>query len=139
MVRADGKRNFGLVRLIHLRRFAEFAMVATMCAGCTSLQTSPLPPDALRAGIRAGELIEPGEDVWITTVDGSEHAFEVTALEPDRIRGRLLGGESVEVSVDDVAALRTVGLEAMPTFFAGVGIYYLAAITISIAIVADDL
>ena len=115
------------------------AMAAMLGAGCTTLQSSQLPPDALRSGIRAGKLIEPGEDVWVTTADGKEHAFKVSALEADTILGEMLGGEAVEVAVDDVVSLRTVELAVMPSVFAGLGIYYLAGTAIALAMVVDDL
>ncbi|MDE0422135.1 MAG: hypothetical protein OXK76_14790 [Gammaproteobacteria bacterium] len=114
-------------------------MAAVLSTGCTSLQTSPLSPDALRSGIRAGKLIEPGEDVWITTVDGREHAFKVTALDANSVRGELLGGEPVNVAVADVVGLRTVELEVVPSFLAAAGIYYLAATTLALALLVDDL
>ena len=124
---------------VPLRTFAWVTVTAVLSSGCTSLQTSPLSPDALRSGIRAGKLIEPGEDVWITTVDGGEHAFKVSTLDDDRIRGELLGGEPVDIAVADVVGLRTVELEVVPSVFAAMGMYYLAAISISLALVADDL
>ena len=115
------------------------AMAAMLGAGCTTLQTSQLPPDALRSGIRAGKLIEPGEDVWVTTADGKEHAFKVSGLDADRIVGEMLGGEAVEVAVDDVVGLRTVEVEVMPSIFAGLGIYYMAGTAIMLAMIVDDL
>ena len=140
MVRTEATQRFlSSWRRVPLRTFAWVAMAAMLGSGCTTLKTSPLPPDALRSGIRAGKVIELGEDVWITTVDGREHAFKVSALDADRIRGELLDGEPVDIAVDDVVGLRTVEPEAVPSFFAGLGIYYMTAITISLAMIVDDL
>lgn len=114
-------------------------VVAVLSSGCTSLQTTPLEPAQLRSAIREGSLIEPGQDVWLTTKDGKAHAFKVTSVDDDQVRGVLLGGEPVEVAVDDIMTLRTVEVEPVPSTLAGLGIYYLAGAAIVMAMVVDDL
>ena len=103
-----------------------------------SLQATRLEPAELRSAIRDGSLIEPGKDVWLTTQEGKVHAFKVASVDADQIRGELLGGEPVEVSIDDIVALRTVEPQPARTILAGVGIYYLAALAVGFVIVVDD-
>ncbi|MYD99074.1 MAG: hypothetical protein F4X98_17015 [Gammaproteobacteria bacterium] len=121
------------------RRLVVVACVVAVLSGCTSLQTSPLEPAQLRSAIRDGSLIEPGEDVWLTTQDGKVHAFKVTSVDVDLVRGALLGGEPVEVPIDDIVSLRTVELQPAQSALAGLGIYYLAGTAIVMAMVVDDL
>ena len=121
-----------------LRTMLPLWIAALLCSGCTALQTNPLAPEDLRSEIRSGSLITPGEDVWLVTGDGREHAFKVTEVDAEYVRGRLLGGEAVEVRVDDVVALRTVEDQPVQTLFAGVGILYLALSVILMAEIVDD-
>lgn len=114
-------------------------VVAVLSGGCTSLQTSSLEPAQLRSAIRDDSLIEPGEDVWLTTQDGKVHAFKVTSVDAEHVRGALLGGEPVEVPVDDIVSLRTVELQPVQSAVAGLGIYYLAGAAIVMAMAVDDL
>ena len=117
-------------RLVHVVLFVFFA--ALLNGGCTALQAKRLPPDALRSGIRSGSLIDPGDEVWLTTGDGKVHAFIVTEVDTDTVDGHLMGGEPVSVPVDDVVGLETIEVQVVPTAFAAIGIYYLAAGTLGL-------
>lgn len=71
--------TFKLKRLLALLTTSLF-----LATGCTQLQSVPLQ--------RAGQGIEKpnvnvGESVVVTTNDGRKHAFKVTAVETDALRG----------------------------------------------------
>ena len=72
------------------------------------MRSSEQSPDVLRSAIRNGTVVEPGDTVSVITVDGREHAFKVSALDDETVRGESSGhGPQVAVAIDDVIALRT--------------------------------
>lgn len=95
--------------------------VALAGSGCTTLQSTQLPPDELRYGIRSGSLVQPGDDISVVTADGQEYAFKVGHVGEDKIRGERAGGEEVALAIDDLVALRTHKVEAVRTTFAVLG------------------
>lgn len=95
--------------------------VALIASACTTLQSTQLPPDELRDGIRNGSLVETGDEISVVTADGREHLFDVRGLDQDAIRGELADGEEAVVAIDDVVALRTHQTERIRTTYAVLG------------------
>ena len=95
--------------------------VALIASGCTTLQSTQLPPDELRDGIRNGSLVETGDEISVVTTDGREHVFDVRGVDQDAIRGELADGEVAVVAIDDVVALRTHQTERIRTTYAVLG------------------
>ena len=125
-------------RFLGTRTLLSVWIAALLSSGCTSLQTTPLAPEVLRSEIRSGSLVTSGQDVWLVTDEGREHAFKVSTVDDEYVRGELLGGEAVEVAVDDVVAMRTVEKQPVQSFFAGLGLVYLALSVILMADGVDD-
>ena len=100
-------------------------LAALMLAGCTSLQQVP---GELRAQIRAGELVDAGDRIAVTTVDGDRFAFEVT-----RITAESIAGEGVEVPIDRIAVLRTERFDAVRTAGAAGGAVASAYVAAAVA------
>lgn len=75
-------------------------------SGCTSLQWAGMSPDAIRDGIHDGDLMQVGQRVGVVDTDGVEHVVRVAAINADTIMGRR-GGETVEIAIDEIVALRT--------------------------------
>lgn len=67
--------------------------VALAGSGCTTLQSTQLPPDELRYGIRSGSLVQPGDEISVVTVDGKDYSFTVGHVGEDEIRGELAGAK----------------------------------------------
>ena len=103
-------------------------LAALMLAGCTSLQQVPGEPAELRAQIRAGALVDPGDRIAVTTVDGNRYAFEVT-----RITAETIAGEGVEVPIDRIAALRMERFDAGRTAGAAGGAVFSAYVAAAVA------
>ena len=104
------------------RLLGGLLLVATLIAsGCTTLQSTQLPPDELRNGIRDGSLVETGDEISVVTTDGREHVFDVRGVDQDAIRGELADGEEAVVAIDDVVALRTHQTERIRTTYAVLG------------------
>lgn len=102
---------------------------------CTTLKSSQLPPEALRSGIRSGSLVAAGDSINVVTADGTQHAFEVSTVDREHIRGESADGRAVIIRIDDVVALRTREIEPVRTTFASVGaVYALAAFVLVIEI-----
>lgn len=104
------------------RLLGGLLLVAMLIAsGCTTLQSTQLPPDELRDGIRDGSLVKLGDEISVVTTDGREHLFDVRGVDQDAIRGELADGEEAVVAIDDVVALRTHQTERIRTSYAVLG------------------
>jgi len=78
------------------------AAVAMALAGCTSLKPVDMPADSLRADIRKGNLVHPGDRIEVTTNEGDRIRLTVVELKDDQIVGK-----QAALPVDEVAALKT--------------------------------
>ena len=94
--------------------------IALLPNGCTTLQTSELPPDSIREGIRDGYLVKVGDKIGVVTEDGTEQELTVQAVGPETIRGESSAGD-VAILIDDVVALQTPQLEIVRTSFLALG------------------
>ena len=95
--------------------------VALVSFGCTTLQPTQLPPEELRYGIRSGELVQPGDEISVVTLDGAEYVLVTHDVDDDVIRGELSGGEAITVAIDDLVALRTREVDSARTGLALAG------------------
>ena len=109
-------------------RVVAWLVAGCLCAGCTTLQSKQLPPEALQAQIRNGSVVQTGDEVSIVTKDGEEHTFRVAAVGTDAITGTLDGGASVTVPIDDVLSLRTREISLGRTALAVAGVYLFVAL-----------
>lgn len=105
------------------RSVAWLVAAAMLGAGCTTVKSKQLPPEALQAQIRHGSIVRPGDQVSIVSRDGMEHTFEVSAVGTDAIVGTQDGEEGVTIPIDDVLALQTREISVGRTAAAGVGVY----------------
>ncbi len=82
---------------------------------CTTLRPSALSPDELHRQIESGELLKPGDEVRLTTMDGAVHEFAVRAVDTD---AGLVVGSNESVRIADIVGAgkreraigKTVGL-----------------------------
>jgi len=75
-------------------------MIILMVTGCTTLKPVELSPDQLQDRLPAGEIIQVGDSVVLTTADGNQHKFKVTS-----ITNNYVAGKNVEVSIADIVAV----------------------------------
>jgi hypothetical protein len=75
-------------------------IVILMVTGCTTLKPVELSPDQLQDRLPAGEIIQVGDSVVLTTADGNQHKFKVTS-----ITNNYVAGKNVEVSIADIVAV----------------------------------
>jgi hypothetical protein len=68
--------------------------------GCTAMRAVDDSPSELQQRINSGELLKPGERVWIVTVDEKSHRFVV-----GRVEAGLIVGPNESVPVDQVMYL----------------------------------
>jgi hypothetical protein len=71
-----------------------------MCQACMTLTPIELSPDTLHQRLAAGELIKPGDDVKIVTLDGRHHEFTVTEINQMQIRGK-----EMALNIEDIIAV----------------------------------
>jgi hypothetical protein len=71
-----------------------------MVTGCTTLKPVELSPDQLQDRLPAGEIIQVGDSVEITTADGNQHKFKVTSITNGHVAGK-----DVEVPIADIVAV----------------------------------
>jgi hypothetical protein len=81
-------------------------IAVSLIAGCTSMQPIDGSPTELQQRIAAGELLEPGDRVWIETADGKAHEFVIS-----RIDARRLEGAAESVPIDQVRYLEKLHAE----------------------------
>ena len=85
--------------------------------GCASQPAAQVTPEALRAAIRSGELIQPADRVRVVTTSDGERELVVVALDADHIRARPVRGErghgegEVTVPIDEVIRIEKVVFE----------------------------
>lgn len=77
-------------------------------SGCTSLQWAGMSPDAIRDGIHDGDLMQVGQRVGVVDRDGVEHVVRVASINAETIIGQRRGGQTVEIAIDEIVALRTL-------------------------------
>jgi hypothetical protein len=75
-------------------KFLSLQAAALLIAGCTSMQPIDGSPAELQQRIAAGELLEPGDRVWIETADGKAREFTVGRIDTTHLVGV---GESVPI------------------------------------------
>lgn len=68
-------------------RILLYSLLVTLVA-CTTFEQVGSPGAQLHADIRAGKLINAGDEVRITTADGQVYSLEVTAITPAAIEGK---------------------------------------------------
>lgn len=88
-------------------RFIVYLAVAFLVA-CTSFQKSEDTATELQRGIRAGEVIVPGDEIRITTLDGQTIEMTVDRVEADGIVGKQ---HSVPIDQVDTLEIRRLSPE----------------------------
>ena len=78
-------------------------------AGCAIQHAPDMTPEALRAAIRAGDIVQPGERVSVVTTEAGERDVFVVAVDADHIRAtpvrRQQQGE-LSVPIDEIVSVR---------------------------------
>jgi hypothetical protein len=88
------------------RHAAAAVLTLVLAAGCTSFTPVDL------TSLRDMGGVKPGDEVRVTTTDGQERQFEVTAVKPARIEGRRFQFNAWEIQTlerREFHAWRTVG------------------------------
>lgn len=112
-----------------MTRFTVAIIVLTLVQlGCTSMQRVDTTPEDLQARIRAGEYLNEGQDVTITTSQGKELRFRFQAIENDSIVGNTALGEQASVPIAEVARLKTDRVNAGRTAAAVGGSFLLSTL-----------
>ena len=70
--------------------------------GCTSQRVVELPPEELQRQIMAGEWIEAGDKIEVTTLDGKRHQLTVIGVE-----NGVLVTEEEHIPVDSILTLES--------------------------------
>jgi len=63
--------------------------LALIVCGCSTVQTSDLPPDELQDQIAGGQLVKPGDHVTVTTKQGITYELEITRVTATSIEGQV--------------------------------------------------
>ena len=129
----------GSSRASGVRLTACLAATAILTGACTTVQSSQLPPDALRSGIRSGALAQSGDSISVVTADGIEHALVVSTTDEEVIRGESPGGDPVAVPISEIVALRKREVEAVRTSFAALGTAAVVALVVLVIETFDTL
>lgn len=150
-----GKKTQAITFYIPWMFFAFFAFFAVL--GCTTIQTTDLPPAHLSNQIILNELIKNEDYVTIITVDGIRYKLKVLEVAADRILGEEIiyqeGGlmeettldsfgvtetKIIEVKIVDIVSIETKELTAIGTivgFVMALGAPYLISILVGAMVV----
>jgi hypothetical protein len=82
--------------------------------GCISMQPIDGSPAELQNRISAGELLAPGDHVWIVTADDKAHRFVVAGIDAVRIAG---ANESVRIDQIGYLERRQIAKLRLPVSF----------------------
>ena len=77
--------------VVFARRAAVLTLTLALAAGCTSFEPVDLTDLRAMGGVR------PGDEVRVVTTEGRERQFEVIAVKPARIEGRLYRFDAWEI------------------------------------------
>ena len=80
-------------------RVLVFALALLLVSGCTTMERVEYSPEELRDAVRAGEVVQPGDRVAVTTVSGGELVLVVTEVDDE-----VIGGTEEEVPIDALVA-----------------------------------
>ena len=84
--------------------------LALVLSACSTYQSFDAQPQTLANRIRAGDLVQPGDRVRVTLVDGAQVAFRVTQLDDVTI-----GGARVAVPIDEIVELESKDFDPVKT------------------------
>lgn len=114
-------------------------MLAHIMSGCTSLQPLADNADSLRAGIRSGDVVKPGDKVRVVTRDGLSRLLIVTALDQNTLRGHPEGvhteGAVVTLPIDDIVFMEGMKVSVGRTAAYSGGVTVGAAMALVIAVI----
>ena len=77
--------------------------LASSICGCSTVQTSDLPPAELHDQIATGQLVKPGDHVIVTTNQGITYELEITRATERSLEGReyvLLNHQVIDENAD---------------------------------------
>ena len=116
-----------------LLRLALAIVPLVVLTACVSYEALEMTPEALRAAIRTGELIQPGDKVSVVTTDAGEHTMIVREVNAEVIRGTSVGKtgaadderNALAVPINAVISVRVRELKAEKSIAAAAGWYLL--------------
>jgi hypothetical protein len=96
-----------------MKWFTTWVLIIAV-TGCQTMRPIEARPPALQECIRSGDLLKPGDRVWIVTSDEKAHLFVVTKVEAG-----LIVGPKESVPIDEVVYLekRQFGTVKVPISF----------------------
>ena len=97
-------------RFVFFAKTVVFSAVFMIICGCSTVKTSSLPPDQLHHQIAAGELIQKGDQVTISSFDGKKHDLKIIGVIDDSVWGKQDVIKEVE-AIDDNAVVENQVIE----------------------------
>lgn len=91
-------------------------------AGCAIQRPPDLPPEALRAAIRAGDIVQTGDRVRVVTTGAGEREVVVVAVDADHIRAtpvRARQQVELRVPIDELVSVEKVVFEKQAAKYVG--------------------
>lgn len=98
-------------------RTLVLAVLSFLLIGCTSLQLIDLSSAQVRDHIRAGQIVQLGDRISVTTEDGKTQEFKVAAVTDSTVQGG-----DVKVLIDSIVSVRTKQRNRLRTALATTGI-----------------
>lgn len=126
-----------------MTRLGLAALTLAGLCGCVSYEAPPgqTAPEDLRAAIRAGEVIAPGNRVRVVTAAAGERVLIVREVDATAIRGKPVGATAagagdagtLAIPIDEVVNIQVAELDVKKTVLASAGTYLLLAVLAALA------
>lgn len=92
-------------------------IIAYCATGCSSFEPIEMSPEQLRRNIVSGEVIYPGDKIWLRTKDQSEYEFRVSSISD----GKVIGDQQ-EILVSQITDVEIKEFNGGQTLLLGAGI-----------------
>lgn len=125
-----------------MTRLGLAALTFAGLCGCVSYEAPPgqKAPEDLRAAIRGGEVIAPGNRVRVVTAAAGERVLIVREVDATAIRGKPVGATAagagdagIAIPIDEVVNIQVGELDVKKTVLASAGTYLLLAVLAALA------
>ena len=104
-------------------RSGVFVLVVLVgLVGCATQRTPDMTPEALRAAVRAGDVVKPGDRVRVVTTGAGEREVVVVAVDADHIRATLVRRQQqgeLSVPIDELVSVQKVVFEKQAAKYVG--------------------
>jgi len=92
---------------------STWLLTLLVLSGCSTVQTSDMPPDELQDQIATEQIVRPGDHVSVTTIQGLTYDLEIIQVTEENIKG-LADVPVDQLTIDDNAEVSMQTVQKSP-------------------------